>query len=229
MNEDTNLELSFSQTLKESDLKDLLAEISDKALEAAGGVPILGYLSKLWSTSKNVSTYLYAKKIYKFLFELKDVTPGKRMQQIAKMELLTEERGYVGEAVLLLLDKLNEMKKPTMMGRAFKAYLEEKISFDELQSLNHAIEQIFMVNIPLLTYLYLKKSSLRYSDLISYSNKDKVIMPESNAEIIVSLRQLEHNGLLCIHRLEEITTGFSSSIILNNLGRLFVQYPLAAR
>jgi hypothetical protein len=49
MAEDNNLGVSFSKTLKESDLTELIADVSDDALEAAGNVPVIGYLQKIWN------------------------------------------------------------------------------------------------------------------------------------------------------------------------------------
>lgn len=220
-----NLELSLTNTLKESDLSELGAVVSDTALEAAGNLPIVGCLHKLWTTAKCVPTYLFMKKIYRFLFELKDVPVEKRRQQIAKMEVLTEERENVGESVLLLLDKLNDMKKPAMMGKAFKAYLEERITFDDLQSLNYAIDQLNCANRPCLIKVYNRCEEKH--DAIMEMLDSRVQEEEFG---ISKLQHLATCGLLDIYftpstswnllKMEDKSTG---GYIPNSIGRIFVE------
>jgi hypothetical protein len=136
------LELSLIETLRKANLSELGADLTDKALEAAGGIPIVGVLQKFWSVACSVPTYLFMKKMIRFLAELKDISPEERRAQIAKLEIVPGETERVGETLLLLIDRLNDMQKPTMVGRAFKAYLEGTITREQFHSLSHAIDTL---------------------------------------------------------------------------------------
>ena len=125
------LELSLLESLRKANLTELGADVSDKALEAVGGVPVVGLLQKFWKVACSVPTYLFLKKMVKFLAELKDIPQEERQAQIDKLENDPKEEKHVGETLLLILDRLNDMQKPTMVGRAFKALLKETITYEE--------------------------------------------------------------------------------------------------
>jgi hypothetical protein len=136
------LEISLMESLRKANLAELGADLTDKALEAAGGIPVVGHLQKLWKVGSSVQTYLFIKKMVRFLAELKDIPQEERQAQIEKLEGDAKEEKKVGETLLLILDRLNNMQKPAMVGRAFKALLKGEITQIQFESISHAIDTL---------------------------------------------------------------------------------------
>ena len=152
--EENELERALIETLQRANLSDVASSATDTVMEAAGYIPVVGLLQKLWKAASSVPTYLFMKKMVRFLAELKAIPLEARRSQIAKLEVVPGETEKVGEAILLLLDRLNDMRKPAMAGRAFKAYLEGRVSREQLGSLNHAIDRLDTNSIPAIDRLY---------------------------------------------------------------------------
>jgi hypothetical protein len=149
-----DLERALMETVEKANLSELTTSATDTAMEAAGYLPVVGLLQKLWKAAWSIPTYLFMKKMIRFLAELKDIPPEERQSQIAKLEVVPGEKEKVGEAILLLLDRLNDMRKPAMAGRAFKAYLEGRILREQLDSLNYAIDRLDVSTVPTIDQLY---------------------------------------------------------------------------
>lgn len=142
MANDDELERALVDTLRKADLSELSADLTDKALDAIGSIPVVGILNRFWKLTYSVSARLLLKKMVRFLAEMKDVPEEERLSQIARLEVDTDERERIGETLLLLLDRLNDMAKPAMVGRAFKAYLKGIITREQFYSLSHAIDTL---------------------------------------------------------------------------------------
>jgi len=123
-------------------------------MEAVGGIPVVGVLHKFWKVACSVPTYLFMKKMIRFLAELKDISPEDRQSQIARLDVVPGEKERVGETLLLLLDRLNDMQKPAMVGRAFKAFLEGKITSEQFRSMTHAIDALSVSHLAALDSFY---------------------------------------------------------------------------
>ena len=74
---------------------------------------------------------------------------------ISELESDPAFNGNVGEHVILLLDKYDDMKKPALMGNAFSAYIQKRINALELRKMNFGIDNLFMPNISYLKQFYL--------------------------------------------------------------------------
>jgi hypothetical protein len=150
----SNLEYSpgktFSEVLVSPEVSDILVDYSEIALDSliSGGVleeiPILKTISsgiKIWN--KVQDAYL-AKKLYKFLFQIKDISEEERRKTL---ESITEDQGYgekVSETLLVMLDKFNHVAKAEIVGQLFKAVLKGKIDYNTFLRLGYIIEQCFV-------------------------------------------------------------------------------------
>lgn len=139
----------------------LRADLSDAAIEAAeAGVdqflrdglvrdlPIVGSIASALKSGYAVRDYLFLRKLLGFLGPLEDVSSERRVRMIGKLESDPAFREHVGEHLALLLDRLDSMEKPAMLGRAFRAYLDEKIDAAILRRLHHVIDRVQMCDLP---------------------------------------------------------------------------------
>ena len=158
--DDPSVETSLVESIAHSELSGLASDLADVGLDAilddglARDIPVVGTLMKMYSIATTVQNRLFAKKLLRFLAGLADVPAAQRRAQVAKLTVDVNERQKVGENLLLLLDRMNDMAKPAMMASAFKAYLEERIDSPQFQSLAHVIDSINMAAIRTLRDVY---------------------------------------------------------------------------
>jgi hypothetical protein len=233
---DNGLELSLVETMRKADLSELSADVTDKALEAAGGIPIMGTLYKLWKAASSIPTYLFAKKVFRFLYELKDIPPEERQAQLARLDVVPGETEKIGETVLLLLDRLNDMQKPTMLGRAFRAYLEKKITLEQFHALSHAIDALSVSHLAEVERLY-NKDTVSFGDpyhTIGPSVWRTSIYGEDDLDRNLPMQSLAMCGLVSLDWVAEeaIATEHRKTIrgrivyVPNKLGQLFRDFVL---
>jgi hypothetical protein len=101
--------------------------------------PILGTVIKIGFTVKSISDRIFLKKIERFLFQF-DLIKETELQNYIGKTLDDKERQKVGENLLLIIDRLSDLEKPTYLSICFYGYLSNKISLDIFLSLGQAID-----------------------------------------------------------------------------------------
>jgi hypothetical protein len=237
--ENNELELSLLETMRKADLSELTADATDRALEAAGSIPIVGLLHKVWKAASSIPTYFFAKKVWRFLYELKDIPPDERQALLARLDVVPGETERIGETVLLLLDRLNDMQKPTMLGRAFRAYIEGKITLEQFHTLSNAIDALSMSHLAEVERLY-RQTACEFSRTLSTSGKSdwhSSIFRDRDLDRNLPLQSLAMCGLVSIDwKAENVATDEHHKAIRgrivyvpNHLGRLFRDIVLKAQ
>lgn len=54
-----------------------------------------------------------------------------------------EQRDHLGASLLLILDRLEDLRKPTVLGKLFLAYLRGRLSLDDFLRLTAAVDRLF--------------------------------------------------------------------------------------
>lgn len=148
-----NKEISGSliDTIKRSDFEGLIADFGelsfDQLLELDGvvkDIPIIGSVVKLIKLGFTVKDTLFLKKLGIFLWNLKDISLIERNKLIEKLERDSDYKIDVGEKIILLLERVDDFEKPKIIAKSFKAYLNDKISYIQLQKINFAIDHLFI-------------------------------------------------------------------------------------
>jgi len=150
MSEDSSdLTESFWLSLTRStDLRDLGADAAEVALDAilddgfVKDIPIIGGIYKLAKAGISIRDRLFAKRVLKFLVAMDKIPDSERVAQIQRLASDADERQRIGEQLILLLERLNDMRKPELLARAFCAYLENKIDRTQFQALAQVIDTI---------------------------------------------------------------------------------------
>ncbi len=162
MANELSIEESLFASIANSDLKSLAIELSEVGLDQilkdglAKDIPVLGSIVGFAGAAITIRDCLFAKKLAIFLANFEATSKEQRKEQLDKLALDASERKRVGEHLLLLLDKMNDMTKPAMIARAFQAYLSEGIDRDQFQALSHVIDVINVASIPDLRRFYLE-------------------------------------------------------------------------
>jgi len=208
-----NVEDSLISTLKKSDLKSIGYDVAEVAIDSflqdgfLKDLPVISFLNSLYKTGIHIRDYFFTKKLLKFLYSLSTLSPQQRTEFIDRLDSDPKYTQKVGESIMLLLDRMDDMNKPILMGRAFKAYALGKINSIELQRINYAIDKILMCDI---------------SELEEFSKVETKEINENtciNFDKIVSQNFLSA-GLAYIHT----GAGVAGKIYSNAICELFVKH-----
>ncbi len=143
------LEIAVVDATLKSESLDLVAQLGNLGLseladtELAEKIPWLGILVKVCKVGLGVRDALFAKKLVQFMNPLSSVTNEQRREFSERMERDPDLRRRVGETLILLLDRLDDMDKPELLGRAYRALLAGAIDFETFRRLGAAIDQCF--------------------------------------------------------------------------------------
>jgi hypothetical protein len=141
-----SLDKALIDGLGDSQLIDFAADIADQALDSLlsegviKDIPILGHAVKLWRGGVQVQSYLFARKLVLFLSQLDRTPLDTRQEFVQKINTDPKQRRKVGEQLLLLLDRMDDLEKPAILSWAFGAYVAGRISYDTFRKLGHAID-----------------------------------------------------------------------------------------
>lgn len=140
--------------IRSPELEGLTTDFSEIALdqlfnanEILTDVPIVGTIVRIVKIGFSVRDVLLLRKLGKFLWHLRDVPLKKRIELIEKLKQDSEYRVDVGYKIMLLLDRADDLEKPEIIANAFKAYLEENITYSQLQRMNFAIDHLYIGDI----------------------------------------------------------------------------------
>lgn len=126
------LEIFFDSTVESGIFKD---------------IPIFGSLLKLSTIGFNIRDRNFAKKVYNFLFEIKDIPQEKRLSFIRELDEKDDLKQTIGETLLILLEKLDHMEKPKILGRLLKAKIEGYIGLSQFLRLSYVVNKVFVYDL----------------------------------------------------------------------------------
>ncbi len=122
-------ELGLDTLLDEGFLKDL---------------PAIGLIIKSLHFTKNIKDRLFVAKVAKFLMALKDTSEKDKNLFRKRISKDLAFKKKVGETLLLILDRLDDLNKPEIVARVFQAFMANKISYSEFRRLASAIDIAFL-------------------------------------------------------------------------------------
>ena len=121
-------EVVFDSLLKDGFLKD---------------IPFGNTIISLIKAGANIRERIFAKKLFKFLFELKSIPQLERIQFAERLEDDEETRNSVGEKVLTILDKLDDTGKASMVGKLFRAFIHQYFDYTTFLRLSYIVNRSF--------------------------------------------------------------------------------------
>jgi len=145
---------SLINTIRSPELEGLTIDFSEIVLDSLSDTdgiikdfPVVGAVVKIIKLGFSFKDVLFLRKLGKFLWHLRDVPLRKRKELIEKLERDSEYRDDVGYKIMLLLDRADDFEKPKLIANSFKAYLEEDITYSELQRINFAVDHLYIGDI----------------------------------------------------------------------------------
>lgn len=182
------LEITFDQVVKEGVLRD---------------IPVVNTLVNIVKVGVSVSEELFFRKLARFLSELEKVPLVERNKLLEKYPEGSIAQSQLGEQLLLLLDKFNQVEKPTALARFFSAYIREEIDLQTFSRLAHSLEHFNLDLLPSLIWRYTGEGS-----------------PADRSEDIQ--HELSLSGLLTADLSSSGSIGGSAMYINNKIGMQFL-------
>lgn len=102
-------------------------------------LPMASTILGIIKTISNVREALFLKKIAKFLFELNELKEEEKENFLSEMSEQPKLRRKVGEKILLLLERSDDMDKPSIIARLFAAYVRGEIDYQTFSRLSDAV------------------------------------------------------------------------------------------
>lgn len=147
---DPRPEVSIVETIRSDSLRDLSADSVEVLLDSllqdgpVKDVPVIGTVLKSYGVFKSIKERLFLRKLLNFLAELKLCSPDKRKDLVSRLGIDRGSEYKVGETVLLLMERLDDINKPTIIGKLFSACAEGRISENELFRLCSIVERTYI-------------------------------------------------------------------------------------
>lgn len=209
----------FEKTIFDSSLVDSCIDLSEIGIDSlidnpiVEGIPFVKLLLGITKTTQNIYERNLLRQTFNFIKgfndgKLDNEKLTKYRDKIFKNEKTAEELGRV----LIILNKNVDIKKSVILGRFFRAYINENISWDDFCDLADVTDRLFISDISTLTFL-----------------RDYWVSNIDSVEFYRGYR-LNALGLVDIGPLArddgEGNVDISRTIFLNEFGKKFVDYGL---
>lgn len=179
----------------------LIATAAEAMLEA---VPALKLPVKFFRAAQSIRDELFARKVAAFLEVMAGVDESDRRRFIDELAADAGSRDKAGTALMLLLDRLDDVEKPTVVGRLYLAALQRRITFADLRRFCTIVDRAHFPDL------------LALAQLTPGDRIDPVSAPLLNA-LGLAVATRENYGTLA-----DVDPGAETWYELNELGRRFL-------
>jgi hypothetical protein len=153
MNELTNIDTSFSETIRNSDLKGVSVDFAENLMDAllkdglAKDIPIIGTIVGFGQLATNLKDKIFLRKIIHFLSGISHISTQKRQKMIDEVNESKNQKIKVGEKLIYILDKCDDHISAKYVAQLFCAFLDNKISYKDFLKGSRIIQNIFLADL----------------------------------------------------------------------------------
>ncbi|MBC9796807.1 hypothetical protein [Sinomicrobium weinanense] len=149
MSKNSNLEISLFETITDKSLNlgvDIAELTIDQFIEndLLKEIPFFSIFYKSIKTVQGIRDALFAMKVYKFIKEFEQIKPKDKEEFLEKITSDRKEKTKIGQTLIMILDKIDELDKTHFIANIFAAYLKTEISKSELTQFCSIIEKAFI-------------------------------------------------------------------------------------
>lgn len=137
---------SFQNSFECDNTVDMAVDVADVAVDkfidsdAVNGVPVVALLNAVYKIYKNVQAYRLAKKVYLFLYHTNEIEVEKKRKFVEEYLESNQEDGI--DALLTVIDQLDNQHKVGIMANLLKAKIDGQISIFEFNRLVSCLQRI---------------------------------------------------------------------------------------
>jgi len=149
MTNEPNPNKQIEIVIKDSELPSLAKDYAEIAIDGImdDGIlkdfPLVGSVVGFIKFGSSLNKHFASKKIYKFLYQLNTISEEKRIKKIDEINNSKKYQSNVGEMILELLENIESDYKPEIIGRLFKAVIEEEIDYNTYLRLADIVKNSF--------------------------------------------------------------------------------------
>ena len=146
----SSVEISLLDSLTHQKLNELIVgaleftldNLTDNPLIKA--IPVFGTLIKLHGGYVTVRDRLFMKKVLEFLYPLANTDAQERELFLDELAVDKGSRHKAGHALVLLLDRLDDLHKPQFIGRLCRAKMKGRITMEQLYRLCFIVDRAYI-------------------------------------------------------------------------------------
>lgn len=117
---------------------------------ALDGVPVVGTMIKMARSGAAIRDLVFQRKVIAFLTSFANESdPISRTEFVRKIEEQNQGQRF-GETILLLLERMDDLSKPVIVGRLMAAAAREDIALTEALRLSRIVDRAFIEDLLLL-------------------------------------------------------------------------------
>lgn len=166
MEENKDIGLSLINSVGKPIFDEIGSDLSEVVLDSLlddgilRDVPIVGTILGMSKAAIRLNDYLFTKKVIKFLTELGNIPTEEKEKFFNNLKNKKRER-ELGEALILYLDRHENFKKPELLAKVFKAYIQHHLTNEQFHLLAASIDKALVQDIEILVELVQKQVTLR--------------------------------------------------------------------
>ncbi|MGH6896030.1 MAG: hypothetical protein ACREJ5_05730 [Geminicoccaceae bacterium] len=174
-------EVALIDSVAKAEIKGLVADLAELTIDSVldnqllEAVPVVGTVARFYRFAVTIHDRQFLRKVLSFLKEFEDASKEDRLRFADELAHDAGTRERAGAALALLLDRLDNLDKPQIIGRLYVAALEHRLSLAELRRFCMVVERAYLPDLAAL-------SLLQSGDLV-----DKLAAPYLHALGLVSL------------------------------------------
>lgn len=107
-------------------------------------IPFFSIFYKSIKTAKGIREAMFVMKVYKFMKEFNSIKEKEKDLFLQKISSDSKERTKIGQTLILILEKIDNLDKTSILANLFAAYMEQKISKSEFMHLCSIVQASFI-------------------------------------------------------------------------------------
>lgn len=145
-----NLGTSLVQSFLSSGVGDIAADAAEIALDSVLNeglleeVPVFGWIMKSHNVIGVVRDRIFLKKVANFLLGTQSISNDEREKFLGKLNGDSKFSKNVGESLVLLLERQDNLEKSLILGKLFSRYVRSHIEYKIFLKLAKAVEVAFI-------------------------------------------------------------------------------------
>jgi hypothetical protein len=147
---ENGLGLSMMKTISSSEIPTITKDMMEVTLDAIlqngilKDIPVISTITGITKTILSIRDQFLVKKILSFLFELQDITDKEREKFIHDMDNDTKYQQKIGESLIMLIERLDDLEKPAFLAKLLKARIRGDINHHQFLRFASVIDQMLI-------------------------------------------------------------------------------------
>lgn len=146
---------SLTRSVATESLADLLGNISETAIDSViesgslRDIPVIGTITGLMKAGRDIRSALFLRKVAVFLQEMSQTSLQDRLRFVTQLD--SEEKQHeFGQAILMLLDRSEDITKPRLIAKVISAHIHGNIDYSKAMRLCAIIDKCYTQDLTLL-------------------------------------------------------------------------------